>query len=235
MRHTPHFLLTERDEIRRLIRDNPWVTIVSSTATGLVASHYPFLLDEEASTGDEVVVVSHVGRPDERLHELGEHEVMLIVQGPHGYVSPAWYPEGQNVPTWNHITAHLWGRPEILDFDENYRVLEHLTDHFEQHVEGGRSLDLDEEGARRLSKGTVGIRIRIDRVDARAKLSQNKPAEVRERVIAELEGDGPYAQPALAAEMRRRVELDAAAVAADPATPTDGAHTPATTPTETAE
>ncbi|TPW70118.1 FMN-binding negative transcriptional regulator [Schumannella sp. 10F1B-5-1] len=217
MRHTPHFLLLDRDEVKRLVRENPWVTIVSTTPTGMVASHYPFLLDEEASAGDEIVLVSHVGRPDEQLHGLGSDEVLLIVQGPHGYISPSWYPEGQNVPTWNHVTAHLWGTPEILGFEENYRVLEHLTDHFEKDMPGGRSLDLDEEGARRLSKGTVGIRIRVERMDARAKLSQNKAPEVHERIVAELEGDGPYAQPSLAAEMRRRAALDAPAEQAEAA------------------
>ena len=88
MRYTPHYILTDEDEIRRLIRENPWATIVSNTSTGLVASHYPVIL-EELSTG--ISIVSHVGRPDERAHELGEHEVLVIIQGPHGYISPSWY------------------------------------------------------------------------------------------------------------------------------------------------
>jgi len=201
MRHTPSFVMTEVDEVRRLIDGNPWATIVSHTAAGLVASHYPFLL--EPSADDELVLVSHVGRPDEVAHELGQHEVLVVVQGPHGYVSPAWYPPEQFVPTWNHTTAHLWGTPEILSDDENFRVLGDLVDHFERAMPSPVSLDVDEDTARRIARGTVGIRLRVTRFDARAKLSQNKAPEVVDRVIAGLRADGPYAAPALADEMER--------------------------------
>ena len=91
MRHTPHFLMTDVDEVRRLIDGHPWATIVSHTAAGLVASHYPFLLEAPGpdEDPDQIVLVSHVGRPDEVAHELGQHEVLVVFQGPHGYVSPA--------------------------------------------------------------------------------------------------------------------------------------------------
>ncbi len=204
MRHTPHYLLNDHDEIRRLVRENPWITIVSHTESrGIVASHYAFLLDEAASTGDEIVLVGHVGRPDEQAHELGQHEVLLIVQGAHGYISPSWYAEGDIIPTWNHVTAHLYGTPEILTDEQNLEALAHLTDHFEQHVAEPRSLQLDPEYSRRVALGTVGVRVRVTRFDARAKLSQNKSADVVERIVAELEGDGPYSQSGLAREMRR--------------------------------
>lgn len=203
MRHTPTFVLSDVDEVKRLIRENPWATIVSHTAAGLVASHYPVVLEEDATDPEAIVVVSHVGRPDERSHELGEHEVMVIVQGPHGYVSPGWYPAEQIIPTWNHVTAHLWGTPEILSDDENFRVLGELVDHFERVMPEPSTLTLDDEGSRRVAKGTVGIRLRVTRFDARAKLSQNKAPEVVDRIVDELEHGEHYAQPALAAEMRR--------------------------------
>lgn len=197
MRHTPRFLLTDPQEVKRLVRQHPWATFVSPASTGLVASHYPVLVDE--GDADGITLVSHFGRPDEVLHELGRHEVLVIVQGPHDYVSPSWYPPGDLVPTWNHVTAHLYGTPEILGDDENYAMLALLTDHFESGRPGGRSLDEDEEGTRRIAKGTVGLRLRVTRFDARAKLSQNKPADVVEDVIGHLEPTNP----ALADEMRR--------------------------------
>jgi transcriptional regulator len=202
MRHTPGFVLSDVDQIRRLIRENPWATIVSHTGAGIVASHYPVVLEHDDDP-DAIVLVSHVGRPDERSHELGEREVLVIVQGPHGYVSPGWYPAEQIIPTWNHVTAHLWGTPEILSDDENFRVLGELVDHFERVMPEPSTLTLDEEGSRRVAKGTVGIRLRVTRFDARLKLSQNKPPEVVDRIIDELEHGEHYAQPALAAEMRR--------------------------------
>ncbi|PRB11202.1 transcriptional regulator [Microbacterium sp. MYb72] len=196
MRHTPRYLMTDQEEVKRLIRGNPWATFVSPASTGLVASHYPVLLDEDESG---IVIASHFGRPDEQLHELGAHEVLVIIQGPHDYVSPSLYEPGDLVPTWNHVTAHLYGTPAILDEEENYAMLSRLTDHFEQHRAHGRSLSDDEEGTRRAAKGTVGLRMRVTRFDARAKLSQNKQPEVRERITRRFdETNGPLAE-----EMRR--------------------------------
>jgi transcriptional regulator len=188
--------MTDPDEVRRLVRNHPWATFVSPTSRGLVASHYPAILEEEK---DGIVLLSHFGRPDEQLHELGQHEVLVIVQGPHDYISSSWYAEGDLVPTWNHVTAHLYGVPEILSEEENYQVLRRLTDHFEHGRPGARSLDQDEIGSRRTAKGTVGLRLRATRFDARAKLSQNKSQEVVETVVEELQA----ANPALAGEMRR--------------------------------
>jgi len=206
MRHTPTYVLTDPDEVKRLIRENPWATIVSTTANGLVASHYPVVLEEDA---EGISIVSHVGRPDEKLHELGQHEILVIIQGPHGYISPGWYANSEFVPTWNHVTAHLYGTPEILDDAENFRVLDDLVDYFEKQLPDPVSLDIDENSARRIAKGTVGIRLRVTRFDARLKLSQNKSPEVVDRIVAALETPGPFASSALAAEMKR-VRDDAA-------------------------
>lgn len=204
MRHTPHYLMTDPDEVRRLIQNNPWATIVSPTSNGLVASHYPVLLEDapdegDADEGDAISIVSHFGRPDEQLHELGQHEVLVIIQGPHDYVSASLYEPGDLVATWNHVTAHLYGVPEILSEEENYAVLSRLTDHFEAHREGGRSLSEDEAGSRRAAKGTVGLRLHVTRFDARSKLSQNKPTEVQARIVADFD----TSNPPLAEEMRR--------------------------------
>ena len=204
VRHTPGYLLTDPEEIRRLIRENPWATFVSHTDGGLVASHYPVLLDDAASTGDDIVLVSHFGRPDEQLHGLGSSEIIVIIQGPHGYISPSWYAPDDFVPTWNHVTAHLYGTPELLEAEENFAVLDRLTDHFEARMPEPKSLHIDEESARRIAKGTVGLRLRVTRFDARAKLSQNKTPEVVERIIEALDGDGPYSSALLAEEMRRK-------------------------------
>ena len=202
MRHTPTYVLTDPNEVKRLIRENPWATIVSNTATGLVASHYPVVLEEDAHG---ISIVSHVGRPDEQLHELGSHEILMIIQGPHGYISPSWYGNDELVPTWNHVTAHLYGTPEILSDEENFRVLDDLVDHFEKRMPEPVSITLDEQSSRRIAKGTVGIRLRVTRFDARLKLSQNKTPEVFDRIVEALEGDGPYNSAELAAEMRRVV------------------------------
>lgn len=207
MRQNPSFTLASEEGVKRLVRVHPWMTIVSHTdAAGLVASHYPVLLDEAA---DGIELLTHVGRPDEVVHELGRHEVMVIVQGPHGYISPGWYDADPAVPTWNFVTAHLYGTPQLLEPDENLRVLEALVDHFENPMAEPRRMRGTAENsayADRIATGTVGLRIPVTRFVAKNKMSQNRPAETVDRIVAELEGEGPYANPALAAEMRRTHE-----------------------------
>ncbi|MFF1632887.1 FMN-binding negative transcriptional regulator [Leifsonia sp. NPDC058248] len=203
MRQNPSFTLADPAEIKRLIRENPWATIVSQTSEGLVASHYPVLVDE---TREELSIVTHVGRPDEQLHELGAHEIIVIFQGPHGYISPGWYDAAPAVPTWNFVAVHLSGVPEILSVEENFEVLGRLVDHFEGVLPNPRRMEgtpVNAAYAQRISSGTVGLRLTPTRVVAKSKMSQNKPAETVDRIVSELEGDGPYASPALAAEMRR--------------------------------
>ena len=91
MRHNPKHAVTDEAVVRQLIAENPWATIVSQHAGELVASHYPVLLDEES---EQLAIVTHVGRPDEQVHGFADREVLLIVAGPHGYVSPSWYSPG---------------------------------------------------------------------------------------------------------------------------------------------
>ena len=203
MRQNPSFAMTDVAELRRLIDGNPWVTLVSDTADGLVASHYAVLLDDER---DDLTVVGHVGKPDDLIHGLGERELLIVVQGPHGYISPGWYGDVQSVPTWNFVSAHLAGVPEVLTPMENLRVLDRLVSRFESRMADPRMMwerPNDPAYVERLERGTVGFRLTPSRVVAKRKLSQNRTADVVETVIAELNGDGPYANPALAAEMRR--------------------------------
>ena len=201
MRRTPNYITEDPEEVKRLIRENPWASIVSPTSTGLVASHYPVILEEDA---EGISIVSHVGRPDEKLHELGQHEVMVIIQGPHGYISPGWYDDPNDfVPTWNHVTAHLYGTPQLLSEEENFRMLGELVDHFEEPMPHPVTLDIDEQTAKRIALGTVGLRLKVTRFEARLKLSQNRTPEVVARVIDELQAGENYSHPDLAREMRR--------------------------------
>ena len=203
MRQNPSFTLADVTEIRRVIDANPWATVVSAGEDGLVASHYAVLLD---ASRDDLTIVGHVGRPDDLIHGIGERELLVILQGPHGYVSPGWYGDVKAVPTWNYTAVHLSGVPEILSADENLEVLDRLVERFETRMPNPRLMwerPNDEAFVQRLAAGTVGFRLTPTRVVAKRKLSQNKPAETIEAVISALNEDGPYANPALAAEMQR--------------------------------
>lgn len=204
MRQNPSFTLADITEMRRVIDANPWATIVSNADDGQVASHYVMLLDEDR---DDLTIVGHVGRPDDLIHGMGERELLVVFQGPHGYISPGWYdPDVAAVPTWNYIAVHVAGVPEILSDEENLRVLDRLVERFEGRMPEPRRMwerPNDPAFVRRLATGTVGFRLTPTRVVAKRKLSQNKDAVTVETVIAELSADGPYANSALADEMRR--------------------------------
>ncbi|MGL3150576.1 FMN-binding negative transcriptional regulator [Microbacterium sp. A82] len=204
MRQNPSFTLADVAEMRRVIEHNPWATIVTATADGQVASHYAVMLDDDR---DDLTIVAHVGKPDDLIHELGQHEMLVIFQGPNGYISPGWYDaDTKAVPTWNYTAVHLSGIPEILSDEENLRVLDRLVERFEGQLPEPRLMwerPNDEAFVHRLAAGTVGFRLTPTRVVAKRKLSQNKDAATVENIIAELQSNGAYANPALAAEMRR--------------------------------
>jgi len=204
MRHTPEHAVEDEAVVRRLIAENPWATIVSEHGGELVASHYPVLLDERSEDGrGPLAVVTHLGRPDDQVHGLGGgREVLLIVAGVHGYVSPSWYSElGVRAPTWNFSVAHCHGVPEILTPEENVRVLTRLVAHFERHVE--EPLYLEPEVAARLAPGTVGLRIPIARFTCKVKMSQDKDPRSQAQVLEALRRPGPYRHDVLADEMER--------------------------------
>jgi transcriptional regulator len=199
MRHNPHHFVDDPEVVRRLIRENPWGILVSCHRDQLVASHYPVLLDDDCG---ELAVFTHVGRPDEQLHGFGDREMMLIVQGVHGYISPSWYaPGATRAPTWNFAAAHCYGVPEILDEETNLRTLARLVAHFERHVE--HPMLLDREWGAGLAKGTVGVRLAITRFQCKLKMSQDKDPDTQQRVLQALRAPGAYHNPRLADEMQR--------------------------------
>jgi len=194
--------MTDVAEIRRLIDLHPWVTLVSQGPDGLVASHYAVMLDDDR---DDLTIVGHVGKPDDAILGLGERELLVVVQGPHGYITPRWYGDVPAVPTWNFVSAHLSGIPELLSPAENLRVLDRLVARFEgdgADARGLYTLPNDAEFVERLERGTVGFRLRPTRITAKRKLSQNKTADVVETVIARVSADNPE----LAVEMRRAAD-----------------------------
>jgi transcriptional regulator len=198
VRPNAHFQSDDVEVLRRLIRENPWGVLVSDGGGELVASHYPLLLDEHS----QLALLTHVGRPDEQIHGFGEREMLVIVQGAHGYVSPSWYaPGASRVPTWNFSVAHCYGVPQILEESENLEVLAGLVEHFERHVRD--PLLLEPDYAARVAPGTVGIRIPISRFVCKLKLSQDKDPATRANVIAALRDPGRYQNTELAEDMSR--------------------------------
>ncbi|MDO5747332.1 MAG: FMN-binding negative transcriptional regulator [Actinomycetaceae bacterium] len=205
MLSNPYFCTKDQQTAMALIENNPWVTMVSSTSQGLVASHYAVLVEE---TSQEVgfSLVGHVGKPDDKILQLKDgSELLVIAQGPHGYISPSWYGDGSHIPTWNHVTGHFWYRVEILSQEENFEFLVAMVDHFEKARENPCDLRKEGEQAVDYAKGTVGIRLHIERFELREKLNQNRPFHHVSGVIENLPESG---NPQLGAYMKRYYHKD---------------------------
>ncbi|MBW3607834.1 MAG: FMN-binding negative transcriptional regulator [Actinobacteria bacterium] len=187
------FALGEVEAARAIVRAHPFATIVGAE---LRATHMPCLVEEEA---EGVVLLSHIAKPDPAVAAL-DGPLLMIFHGPHGYVSASWY-EDDAIPTWNHVTLHVRGTPERLD--DALPVLRRTVEHFEAAVEQPWSLERMGDTAREMADEVVAFRLRAESWHAEAKLSQDKPASERSRVLAGLDAPGPYANPPLAAAMRR--------------------------------
>lgn len=195
------YALDDLEGLRALVGEYGWVTLVSATTgRGLVVSHLPVILDPDAG---DLSVLGHLARADAERHELGDHDVVIIVEGPNGYISPSLYGGGSYVPTWNFVVAHLHGRPEPLGADDTYRVLSRTVEHFEESRPEPWRLDSVVEYARTIAPHAAGFRLRPTRVSGKRKLSQDKPDDVVQRVVHGLEDDGPHGNTWLAREMRR--------------------------------
>jgi transcriptional regulator len=178
---------------RAIVRAHPFATIVTRD---LQATHMPCLLDEDA---EGLVVLGHVARADPASRAL-DGPLLLVFHGPHGYVSASWYGS-DTIPTWNHVTLHVRGTPELLG--DAMPVLRRTVEHFEAAVEHPWSLDRMGETALEMAGEVVAFRLAAETWHAEAKLSRDKPENERARVLAGLEAPGPYANPPLAAAMRR--------------------------------
>ena len=203
-----HYAIGAMSDVRRLIDANGWAVLLSSGSDGLHAAHMPCLLDPERDPGGddaELVLLGHSARADPQARDISAgHELLLVFQGPQGYISAAWYESEPSLPTWNFTAVHVSGTPEVLEGDAALAVLEHTVDQFERLREPPWRLEGDaREYAKELLSGIVAFRLVASRVDAKAKLSQDMEPELQDRVIAALERPGPHSAPDLAAEMRR--------------------------------
>jgi transcriptional regulator len=190
--YTPkHFVETRVEALHGLIRAYPFATLVARAADGLTANHLPFELVGEVLHG-------HVARGNE-LAQLDGAQVLLVFQGPDGYISPNWYPSkhetGREVPTWNYAVVHVHGRLRVID-DAAWlrRLLETLTDHHEAgQPQPWKISDAPEDHIEKSLRAIVGLEVAIERIEGKFKLSQNHPARNRAGVVAglrERDGDG---------------------------------------------
>jgi transcriptional regulator len=201
----PKFAIEDAAWAHRLMADHPFAQLITVGDDGApFATHLPVLHD--AGTGTLRAHLSR-GNPQWRHLERGS-EVLTVFWGPHAYVSPAWYETAPTVPTWNYATVHAYGTARLLDDPQTIRQhLRAMVERFEAGQPAPWRMDLPADFEASMLKGIVAFEIAISRLEAKGKLSQNRPAGDRRQVVAALRAAGTEDQ-AMVASLMEECELD---------------------------
>jgi len=182
------------DAIQDLLARPAAANLVTMTAQGLVATLLPFVFDP--SVGELGALQGHLARNNPQWSEPGTGEALVLIQGPDAYISPSWYAakaqHGRVVPTWNYSTAHVYGHLRVHDdpawLADQVRRLTEL--HEAQSDQPWAVDDAPEPFIAGQLRAIVGIELVITRIEAKQKLSQNRPDADIDGVVAGLNARG---------------------------------------------
>jgi transcriptional regulator len=194
---TAHFKESDTARISALIEDYPFATLITAPEGLPYVSHLPFLF--EPTAGAKGRLLGHMARANPQWrHFPAADGVLALFQGPHAYISPAWYAS-PGVPTWNYAVVHIRGSARLIDDDSALEaLLERMTHVHESHMPNPWSPSLSAGRRSTLLKMIVGFSIDITEIQAKFKLSQNRPIEDRQRVVAALNRSPNQTENALA-------------------------------------
>ena len=192
--YVPAHFSVDDDETTALLSGHGAADLITATAQGLLATYLPFVY--EPAAGEHGALLGHVARNNDqwRIPVLGE--ALVIVRGPDAYVSPSWYAakaeHGRVVPTWNYVTAHVYGRLIVHD-DPGWvdELVRRLT--VKHEAASARPWTVDDAPSAFVAgqlRAIVGLELLIGRVEAKAKLSQNRSAADIDGVIEGLRTRG---------------------------------------------
>ena len=181
--YVPAHFKPDDEEVRELLRNPGAADLITATTDGLLATMLPFVYDEGGSRpglGAWGALLGHVARNNGQWRAPAQGEALVIVRGPDAYISPGWYAtkreHGRVVPTWNYITAHVYGRLVIHDdpawVEANVRRL--TGQHERVRAEPWSVDDAPEAYIAGQLKAIVGVEVIVDRVEGKLKLSQNR-------------------------------------------------------------
>jgi transcriptional regulator len=192
--YVPAHFAAQDSAVRELLTHHGAADLVTATTCGLTATLLSFVYDP--TVGEHGALLGHLARNNDQWRQQVIGEALVIVRGPDAYVSPSWYASkaehGRVVPTWNYVTAHVYGRLVVHD-DPDWvdALVRRLTDRHE--ADNARPWSVDDAPASFVAgqlRAIVGVELVIGRVEAKAKLSQNRPAADIDGVITGLEGRG---------------------------------------------
>lgn len=165
-------------------------------------SHIPLELEHDPD--DKEVMYGHIAKANPQWKYFKDQsEVLMIFNGPHGYVSSSWYNH-ENVPTWNYIAVHVYGTLQIIDHDELYYALDKLMQKYEATSKNPIKMADFSEKTMRQMKGIVGFKVHITEIQAAYKLSQNRDKEDYHNIVQHLSNSEDSAQQRLSKSMKGR-------------------------------
>jgi transcriptional regulator len=170
----------DRSTILAFMRANPFAILITTAEGVPFATHLPLLVDE---AGDQIVVQGHMARANEHWKSMKDSEESLVIfHGPHAYISPSLYEIRESVPTWNYAAVHVYGQPTLFSDEEALKATLHrMITTFELSYMAQWS-QLSEQYQSRMMKHIVGFEIRVKRLEAKFKLSQNRTKGEQARV-----------------------------------------------------
>jgi transcriptional regulator len=188
-----HFAMDDA-AVRDLLEEHGAGDLVTATSQGILATLLPFVYDP--AVGAHGALLGHVARTNDQWRHAPVGESLVILRGPDAYVTPSWYASkaehGRVVPTWNYVTAHVYGELVVHD---DVGWLDGLVRRLTEKHEAGRqpSWAVGDAPPRFVTgqlRAIVGVELRITRIEAKAKLSQNRPAADIDGVVAGTRADG---------------------------------------------
>jgi len=198
--YIPAHFAADDASVRDLLARHGAADLITLTADGLLATMLPFAY--ESAAGEQGALYGHVARNNDQWCKPALGESLAIVRGPDAYVSPSWYAakaeHGRVVPTWNYVTAHVYGRLVVHDDPAWVEdVVRRLTaKHEAARLEnpGQAPAWSVDDAPRKFIEGQlraiVGLELQITRIEAKAKLSQNRPVTDIPGVVAGLASRG---------------------------------------------
>ncbi|MFD2923186.1 FMN-binding negative transcriptional regulator [Halobacillus naozhouensis] len=192
-----HFEIKDEEVIYEIIEENSFATLFSQHQGHPYATHLPLILDKEKR-----YLYGHFAKPNKQWQDIEGQEVLAIFQGPHCYISSSWYETNKAVPTWNYVAAHIHGKVEIIEGEEMMDSLHQMVLKYEDPNSSYQWDQLDAHFLEGQAKGIVGFKIKIDKIEGKAKLSQNHSAERLKLVISQLEQSTSEDEREIASHMK---------------------------------
>lgn len=179
-----HFSFTEQAEIVAFMQRFNFAAMVSQVEGLPFATHLPFVVEEMGEGSIRLLV--HFAKANPQWKNLEEQIALVIFSEPHAYVSPSLYSRELNVPTWNYAAVHAYGRAQLISGEAAiFNLLEKQMQAFEAaYLTQWSRLPQDYKNA--LAKGIVAFEIPVEKLEAKWKMSQNKPEQDRENVMTHL-------------------------------------------------